>query len=275
MFTPLWLSINLRDFRVEGLSPGLVLPAHQINTVEIFRSIGAKDDMGGHVSHGVAAASLGGMVRKGAMDGEGVVEMTLAGIEFEIDRTGFVDLRPVDFCVEHIRLSIDLGVPKPLGPTLMRSRNDPHAAVFAGGGIDSHPQGDDLHRGDAVSPVIGVGVPRNREAVPLRFGNEVARPEGDVGTDEGFDDIEHPGMGQKSEEFRVLEMRDIKVFGANSRRHLGEDVFEAGAEVGELFGGEDAAEFQVSLTAIEIDLFGGREQGGGRRRLVHEAEIPR
>src|SRR5436305_78739 len=79
-----------RHRRIPVPSPGPVLPPHQVDPVLRRPVAGVEVDVGGHVAHRIAAPAAIGKVRRRAVDGPGVVEVTFPHRQLQVHRLRLV-----------------------------------------------------------------------------------------------------------------------------------------------------------------------------------------
>ena len=172
----------------------MVDPVHGPAPAQVGGKVLALDARGRRdVPEGQPAPAPVGTVGLGAVDQVGIVQGYAARRHDEVDRPGFVHLQ-VEFRTQHV-LPVRRTVPVYL-LIPVASGNHPHAPVLRSRVVHGQPYGDDFH--GFQRPVVPVLVPQHRLTVPGRLADVVRREQRDVGTQEGLDDVDEPGVGAEA-----------------------------------------------------------------------------
>jgi hypothetical protein len=144
---------------------------------------------------------------------------------------------------------------------MVRAGDDPHAAVLAVARTERQPDGDDaVVCAQPPVPVGGVLVPGGGAALERLLGDEVARPQGDIGTHQRLHDIEDLVRQQEVEQSSVAEVRGVQLVGqlvALGRQVLLEDGLE---HVEPLRCEQGLLGQEVAVGAEELDVLRGQHE---------------
>ena len=161
------------------------------------------------------------------MDDFGIVDGDVAGLQFEVDHAGIVDLRGMDARGQDIFAVVDVlqfGAGKQT--VVLGAGQDAQTAIFAVGFSGGQPNGNDFHR--LQRPVRAVLMPQHFLAVARRLGDVMGGEKGDVGADELLDDIQQTVIAHQPVHKRVIDQHVMmKPFGAGVGMLFGQpmDVF--------------------------------------------------
>ena len=104
-------------------------------------------------------------------------------------------------------------------------------------------------------------MPRHRQTSFRQLAQEVAGPQGYVGADQAFHEVEHLVGGQPLEQLREREVRDVHPLRARVRRQLLQHAVEEALQAAEfLFREELVTVDQVTVLGKEPDIGVGQVQ---------------